>query len=133
MGITAMKYAFEPDKLLPALLKFKERLFKLGAERYSCMLRKINIYLKEYLNEEQIKELEMAFVSIGQKYGFVSAGDVFRQRLADAHAETQRVSDALNKAEAEKLETAKGLYNDGVPLETLVRRFNLTEDQILAK
>ena len=40
MGITAMKYAFEPDKLLPALLKFKERLFKLGAERYSCMLRK---------------------------------------------------------------------------------------------
>ncbi len=75
----------------------------------------------------------MAFVSIGQKYGFESIADTYRKEVADAHAETQRVSDALNKAEAEKLETAKGLYNDGVPLETLVRRFNLTEDQILAK
>lgn len=26
----------------------------------------------------------MAFKSIGQKYGFVSAGDVFRQEIADA-------------------------------------------------
>ena len=26
----------------------------------------------------------MAFVSVGQKYGFVSAGDVFRQKLAEA-------------------------------------------------
>jgi len=87
----------------------------------------------EYLGKDFKKEFEMAFVSIGQKYGFESIGDSYRKELADAHAETQRVSDALNKAEAEKLETAKGLYNDGVPLETLVRRFNLTEDQILAK
>ena len=28
----------------------------------------------------------MAFKSIGQKYGFVSAGDVFRQEIADAQA-----------------------------------------------
>ena len=26
----------------------------------------------------------MAFVSVGQKYGFVSTGDVFRQKLAEA-------------------------------------------------
>lgn len=57
----------------------------------------------------------MAFVSIGQKYGFVSAGDVFRKRLADAHAETQKVRDELNKAEAEKLETARALFKDGGP------------------
>ena len=74
----------------------------------------------------------MAFVSIGQKYGFVSAGDVFRKRLADAQAETQKVRDELNKAEADKLETARALFKDGVPLETLVLRFNLTKDQIIA-
>jgi len=31
----------------------------------------------------------MAFVSIGQKYGFVSAGDEFRKELAEARAEAK--------------------------------------------
>ena len=118
MGITAMKYAFEPDKLLPALLKFKERLFKLGAERYSCMLRKINIYLKEYLNEEQLKELEMAFVSIGQKYGFVSAGDVFRQRLADARVE-------------ERENIAREMLTNNEPIDKIILYSHLSEKEVL--
>ena len=96
----------------------------------SCLLQKINIYLKEYVDEDVLKELDMAFVSVGQKYGFVSAGDVFRQRLADARKE---VDEERKKAEEEKLKTARGLYEDGVPLETLVRRFNLTEEQIHGK
>ncbi|MBR5413163.1 MAG: hypothetical protein IK114_08980 [Fibrobacter sp.] len=42
----------------------------------------------------------MAFKSVGQKYGFVSAGDVFRKRLADARAETQqKVAEARAEAE----------------------------------
>ena len=86
----------------------------------SCLLQKINIYLKEYVDEDILKELDMAFVSVGQKYGFVSAGDVFRQRLTEARKE----------AEEDKLQTARGLYEDGVSLEVLVRRFNLTEEQI---
>ena len=122
MGITAMKYAFTPDKLLPALFKFKEDLFKLGAETYSCMLRKINIYLKEYLTKQQLKELEMAFVSIGQKYGFVSAGDEFRKELAETH----------QKAEAEKIETARRMVADKtISLEKAMEYFGLTKDQIL--
>ena len=44
----------------------------------------------------------MAFKSVGQKYGFVSAGDVFRKRLADAHAETQqKVAEARAEARQE--------------------------------
>jgi hypothetical protein len=122
MGITAMKYAFAPDKLLPALFKFKEDLFKLGAETYSCMLRKINIYLKEYLTKQQLKELEMAFVSIGQKYGFVSAGDEFRKELAETH----------QKAEAEKIETARRMVADKtISLEKAMEYYGLTKDQIL--
>ena len=32
----------------------------------------------------------MAFVSIGQKYGFVSAGDVCRRMIAEAQAKAQK-------------------------------------------
>ena len=45
--------------------------------------------------DKVLKELNMAFKSIGQKYGFVSAGDVFRQEIADARSEEQ------SKAKAE--------------------------------
>ena len=45
----------------------------------------------------------MAFKSIGQKYGFVSAGDVYRQRIADAEAKAQKQIEAeRQKAEVER-------------------------------
>ncbi len=130
MGVAAMKYAYNKEQLLAILPRFRENLRKMPHSEVSCLLQKINIYLKEYVDEELLKELDMAFVSVGQKYGFVSAGDVFRQRLADARKE---VDEERKKAEEEKLKTARGLYEDGVPLETLVRRFNLTEEQICGK
>ena len=40
----------------------------------------------------------MAFKSVGQKYGFVSAGDVFRQKLAEAE---QKVAAAQQETEAD--------------------------------
>ena len=73
----------------------------------------------------------MAFKSIGQKYGFVSAGDVFRQQIADACVEEQQKTEA--KANEEKLNTARGLLQDGVSMEILTRRFNLSEEAILGK
>lgn len=144
MGVVAMKYAYNKEQLLAILPRFRENLRKMPHSEVSCLLQKINIYLKEYVDEELLKELDMAFVSVGQKYGFVSAGDVFRQRLAEARKEVeearrdvaaaQKIADEEHqKAEEEKLKTARGLFEDGVPLETLVRRFNLTEEQICGK
>ncbi len=114
----------------------------------------------------------MAFVSIGQKYGFVSIGDYFRQQLAEERQqmteerqqlaeehlqmaeERQQITeerlqmteerqqfeekladerDKLKKAEEEKINTARGLYKDKVPIEILIKRFNLTKEQILGK
>ena len=43
----------------------------------------------------------MAFVSIGQKYGFVSAGDEFRREIAEARAEAQAKAKAEEQARAE--------------------------------
>lgn len=66
----------------------------------------------------------MAFVSIGQKYGFVSAGDEFRRELAEER----------QKAEAEKLETARKMVADGaISLENAVSYFGYSKEQILGK
>ena len=84
---------------------------------------KMSLYLEEYVDDNLIKELSMAFKSIGQKYGFVSAGDVRRKMVADAEA----------KANEDKLNTARGLLQDGVSMEILTRRSNLSEEAILGK
>ncbi|WP_295681934.1 hypothetical protein [uncultured Fibrobacter sp.] len=72
----------------------------------ACLLAKISIYLKEYVTKDVLKELDMAFVSIGQKYGFVSAGDEFRKELAEARAEAQAKA---------KADTAAALREMGIP------------------
>lgn len=128
MGIVSMKYAYDKKKLLKILPLFKTALQRIPQEEASCLLQKISVYLREYVDENFLKELDMAFVSVGQKYGFVSAGDAFRKRIADAAKEaTER---AAAKNEEEMLKAARGLLEDGVPMENLVRRFNLTEEKI---
>ena len=56
----------------------------------------------------------MAFVSIGQKYGFVSAGDEFRKELAEARAEVQAKTQSEEQAKA-KADTATALREMGIP------------------
>lgn len=91
----------------------------------------MSLYLEEYVDDNLIEELNTAFKSIGQKYGFVSAGDVRRKMVADAIADTQQKTEA--KANEDKLNTARGLFQDGVSMEILTRRFNLSEEAILGK
>ena len=131
MGIVAMKYAFDRGNLLDVLLKFKGALQKMPYSKATCIISKVKLYLEEYVDDDLIKELDMAFKSIGQKYGFVSAGDVRRKMVADAIADTQQKDEA--KALEDKLNTARGLLQDGVSMEILTRRFNLSEEAILGK
>ena len=139
MVVVAMKHAFNGPKVVETLLKFNERLKNLNHNEASCLLDKVMLYLREYLDENFIKELDMAFVSIGQKYGFVSAGDASRMREAQARQEghdegkVEGAEAERKKAADEKLKTARGLLADGVPVEMLVRRFNLTKEQIQGK
>jgi hypothetical protein len=71
----------------------------------------------------------MAFKSVGQKYGFVSAGDVFRKRLADAHAETQKKV-AQARAEAHQ-EIEDKLAQNKADTEAVLREIGLSEDKIV--
>ena len=97
----------------------------------------------------------MAFKSIGQKYGFVSAGDVYRQRIAEANqkaeaaqaeaeAERQKAANEHIKAEAERkkaenaeaerLNTVRKMVDDGViSVENAMAYIGYSKDQILAK
>ena len=58
----------------------------------------------------------MAFKSIGQKYGFVSAGDVYRQRIAEERQKAEN-------AEAERLQ-------DRDDTKTVLRNMGMSEEQI---
>ena len=122
MGIVAMKHAFDKNKLLAILPKFKGALQKMPYDRATCIISKVKLYLEEYVDDNLIKELDMAFKSIGQKYGFVSAGDVRRKMVADAEA----------KALEDKLNTAKKMVHDGVlSVENAISYFGFTREQLL--
>ena len=69
----------------------------------------------------------MAFKSIGQKYGFVSAGDVFRQEIADAQAKARKLIDE----ERQKAENAKAeLVQNRDDTETVLREMGMSDEQI---
>lgn len=142
LGIAAMAHAYDKDAFLEVFRQFKPRLRKMPSNELSCLLEKISVYLTEYLGKEVMKELNMAFKSIGQKYGFVSAGDVFRQEIADARTEEQAKAQKLiaeerqkaEDAEAEKLSTVKKIVKDGViSIENAMAYFGYTKEQLLAE
>ena len=117
LGIAMMAHAYDKDAILDVFNRFKPRLRKMPDNECSCLLEKISLYLSEYLGKEVMKELNMAFKSIGQKYGFVSAGDVFRQEIADARTEEQA------KAKAE-------LAQNRDDTETVLREMGISDEQI---
>jgi hypothetical protein len=65
----------------------------------------------------------MVFKSIGQKYGFVSAGDVFRQRIAEA--------DQRAEAEHQKAEIAEAkIVQNCADTQKVLREMGMSEEQI---
>ena len=76
----------------------------------------------------------MAFKSIGQKYGFVSAGDVYRQRIADAQAKAQKLIEAERKkaeAERQKAENAEAkIVQNRTDTQKVLREMGMSEEQI---
>ena len=73
--------------------------------------------------DEVLSELNMAFKSIGQKYGFVSAGDVYRQEIAE---ERQKADAERQKAECAKAELAQNRDDT----ETVLREMGISDEQI---
>ena len=80
----------------------------------------------------------MAFKSIGQKYGFVSAGDVYRQRIADARTEEQVKAQKLIEAERKKAEAERQkaenveakIVQNRTDTQKVLREMGMSEEQI---
>ena len=65
----------------------------------------------------------MAFKSIGQKYGFVSAGDVYRQRIAE---ERQKAESERQKAENAEV----ALVQNQADTEAVLREMGMSDERI---
>ena len=133
MGIVAMKYAFDRENLRMKLLLFKESFQKLPTDEGLSLLGKINVYLKEYVDEDFLKELEMAFKSVGQKYGFVSAGDVFRQKLAAAEQEVAEAEQKVAEARAETQQKVAAVQQETEADTVAAMRKKGLSDQLIAE
>ena len=131
LGIAMMAHAYDKDAILDIFNRFKPRLRKMPDKECSCLLEKISLYLAEYFGKEVMKELNMAFKSIGQKYGFVSAGDSFRQEIADARTEEQAKAQKLIDEERQKAENAKAeLVQNRDDTETVLREMGISDEKI---
>jgi len=110
--------------------------------------------LIEYLGKDFLKELNMAFVSIGQKYGFVSIGDYFRQQMAEKIEERvgkerqqlekqfeEKLEEKLaeehqkiKEAVEEKINTARKMVSDQkLTIEEASAYFKLSKEEIMGK
>ena len=94
----------------------------------------------------------MAIKSLGERLGFVSAGDVRRAREREIRIESEKRGEAKGLAKGEAmgfargreeerqkaerehlqkmLQSAREMLRDGIPLEKVARYQNLTEEQV---
>ena len=98
VGVMAMKYAFSPEGFKAAIPKVETILRKMPSNEQATLVEKIILYLQEYIDECTVEELQMAWKSIGQRMGFVSAGDARRA------AEKAGREDGMKKGLEEGLE-----------------------------
>ncbi len=86
------------------------------------------------MGEDLFKKIDMAFVSVGQKYGFESAADYYRKQIAEEHQKTVAAEEKVDKAKAEKLSTARKMVADKkISIEDAKAYFGYTEEQLLMK
>ncbi len=138
IGLMSMKYAFDADKF-SAVLDDMEPLFrKMENARGTSLAQKIELYLGEYITEEALEKLKMAFKSLGERLGFVSAGDVRRAREKRIRENAQKRGEAKGrkqeraKAEEEKLASAREMLKDGDSVEKICRVLKLSEERVRA-
>ena len=94
IGTLTLKYAFNPAKFEEMLPEIERMLRRLDPARASTLVGKIELYLGEYITRTSLEELKMAFKSIGQRLGFVSAGD---ERRAAVKAAEKALAERLRK------------------------------------
>ena len=114
VGAMAMKYAFSPEGFKAAIPNVETILRKMSSAEQATLVEKIILYLGEYIDESTVEELQMAWKSIGQRMGFVSAGDA--RRAAEKAGREEGLEKGLEKGFDNALDIMRKL---GVPEEKI--------------
>ena len=144
IGLLAMKYAFDAGAFSKAVLLMEPLFRKMPNDKGTTLLQKIELYLGEYINADALEELKMAFKSLGERLGFVSAGDVRRAREKQIRKESEKRGEIRGekrgeiigrkaerqKAEADKLDSARAMLAEGDSVDKIRRVLKLTEEQV---
>ena len=120
IGTLVMKHAYDPDGLRNAGGTIKELLDKLDNNTRTTLVKKIELYLKWYIDQDLVKEMIMAFKSIGQRMGFVS--------IADA----KRMAEASGFRKGKKEEQANSEKNMNLLVKRIAKKFKVPEEELLA-
>lgn len=96
----------------------EKKLRTLPSSESACLVGKIELYLREYISPEALEVLKMAFQSIGQRLGFVSAGDAYRalERKVRRMESASKAKDAKIAAKDETIAEKDGIIaeKDGI-------------------
>lgn len=102
IGVLVMKHAYDPDGLRGAGKIIKEMLDKLDNNTRTTLVKKIELYLETYIDQKLVKEMIMAFKSIGQRMGFVSIADAKRKAEATGHRKGMKEGREKERENSEK-------------------------------
>ena len=120
IGALVMKHAYDPDGLRNAGEIIKELLDKLDNNARTTLAKKIELYLKWYIDRDLVKEMIMAFKSIGQRMGFVS--------IADAEMKAE----ASGYRKGKKEEQANSEKNMNLLVKRIAKKLKVPEEELLA-
>ena len=113
-----MKYAFSPEGFKAAIPNVETILRKMPSDEQATLIEKIILYLGEYIDESTVEELQMAWKSIGQRMGFVSAGDA--RRAAEKAGREEGLKKGLEKGRKEGFDDAlDAMRKLGIPEEKI--------------
>ena len=132
IGALVMKHAYDPDGLRNAGEIIKELLDKLDNNTRATLVKKIELYLKWYIDRDLVKEMIMAFKSIGQRMGFVSIADA--EMKAEASGRRKGRKEGLEKGleEGRKEEQANSEKKMNLLVKRIAKKFKVPEEELLA-
>lgn len=111
VGALVMKHSFDPDGLRSVGDIIKLQLQKLDNAERATIVKKMELYLEMYIDQKLVKELVMAFKSIGQRMGFVSIADAKRKAMASGHRSGLKKGLAEGRAVGLQEGRAEGAYD----------------------
>lgn len=148
IGALVMKHAFDPDGLRNASKILKSLLTRLDNNERATIIKKIELYLEWYIDQEMVKEMTMAFKSIGQRLGFVSIADAKRAAMTSGLRKGIKKGTKLGIEQGIKQGVKQGIeqgVKQGVKQEQansekkmklfakrLAKKFNISEEEVLA-